>query len=165
MRAPATEPRPPPLTGQQEMELWLGASDAGSSFASEKQRQAAWIQHRDRLMALWGCHGRRPMAWWQYEAPPAMYHPGPDYEKSSLFEADLLTETERVELVANWRREFDRAQQPNFSHCLGPGKFLDGDAAREAHYRWADIPDTLVEAWSAERQQNQKESRPPERNR
>jgi hypothetical protein len=141
------------ITSTQEMELWLGAPDAGSSFASEEERQAAWFRHRDRLMAMWACDGKRPMGWWQYEAPAELYYPGPDYERSTLFEQNLLTETERVELLAYWRREFDRANAPGFFHCAGPGEFNEGQAAKRAHYRWADIPETLLEEWSAEHQQ------------
>jgi hypothetical protein len=156
-KQPGRRPKPRPvdpseLTRAQEMELWLGASDSGSSFADEMQRRTAWFRHRGRLMGYWGCHGKRPQAWWLYEAPVELYYPGPDYERSTLFEFGLLAETERAELLANWRREFNRANAPGFFYCAGAGKFLDGEEARAAHYRWADIPDTLVEEWSAELQ-------------
>jgi hypothetical protein len=147
---------PSDITSAQEQELWLGAPDAGSSFASEEERSAAWFRHRDRLMAMWARDGKRPVAWWNYEAPAELYYPGPDYERSTLFEFGLLAETERVELVANWRREFDRANAPGFFHCAGPGQYLSGPEAVEAHIRWADIPATLVEAWTAELQQRAK---------
>jgi hypothetical protein len=144
------------ITPTQEMELWLGASDAGSSFASEEERRRLWAEHRDRLMAMWACDGKRPMGWWQYESPPELYYPGADFEKSTLYEWGLLAEDERAELLVYWRREFDRAQQPNFSHCAGPGQFFSGQQAKRAHYRWADLPDTLVEEWTAECQQRAK---------
>jgi hypothetical protein len=41
----------------------------------------------------------------------------------------------------------DRARDPAFFVCLGPGQFLGGDAARKAHHVWSDIPPALVEAW------------------
>jgi hypothetical protein len=157
---PVSKRRPTPLhtlTGQQEMELWLGASDSGSSFASEEERQAAWTRHRARLMGLWARDGKRPVAWWSYEAPVELYYPGPDYERSTLYEADLLSESEKAELLAYWRCEFDRASAVGFSTCVGPGKFLAGDEAFEAHMRWADVPPALVEEWSAARQQQQKD--------
>jgi hypothetical protein len=161
-KRPGPQPRrpvdPSDITREQEMELWLGAPDAGSSFASEEERSAAWFRHRDRLMAMWATGGKRPVAWWQYEAPAELYYPGPDYERSTLFEADLLSESEKAELLAYWRREFDRANAPGFSHCAGPGKFFAGEEAREAHIKWADIPPTLVEEWTAEHQQKE---RPP----
>jgi hypothetical protein len=154
-RRPGRKPKQRPvdrsdITPTQEMELWLGAPDAGSSFASEEERQAAWFRHRNRLMAMWACDGKRPVAWWQYESPAELYYPGPDYERSTLFEANLLSESEKAELLVYWRHEFDRANAPGFTHCAGPGKFLSGPQAREAHYRWADVPPTLIEEWSAE---------------
>jgi hypothetical protein len=162
-KRPGPKPRrpvdPSDITPAQEMELWLGAPDAGSSFASEDERQAAWTRHRDRLMQLWAQGGKRPVAWWSYESPVELYYPGPDYERSTLYEADLLSESEKAELVANWRHEFERANAAGFSFCAGPGKFLSGQQAFEAHVRWADIPDTLIEEWTAEHQQKE---RPPD---
>jgi hypothetical protein len=152
-RRPGRKPKPRPvdpsdITREQEMELWLGASHHGSAFSSEDERRAAWIRHRERLMVMWGTNGRRPLAWWCFEAPDDLDY---DYasEKSALYDAGLLSESEKAELVARWRHEFDRARDPDFFVCLGPGQFLDGDAAREAHHRWADIPRELIEAWSA----------------
>jgi hypothetical protein len=147
------------ITREQEMELWLGASHNGSVFGSEDERREAWIRHRERLMAMWGTNGRRPLAWWCFEAPDDL-----DYEyateTSTLYEAGLLTESEQAELVERWRHEFDRACAPNFSHCLGPARFLTGAEGREAHYRWADIPATLVEQWEAERRQRDTKTEP-----
>src|SRR5262249_37910161 len=54
--------------------------------------------------------------------------------------------------VPHWREELDRAHSPGLFHCAGPGKFLDRDAARRAHFAWANIPSSLVDAWTAERQ-------------
>jgi hypothetical protein len=48
------------LTWEEEMELWLGPSHRGSLFASREDLQQAWLANRDRLMAVWGKHGRRP---------------------------------------------------------------------------------------------------------
>jgi hypothetical protein len=152
---------PSELSPAQEQELWLGAPDTGSSFAGEEERSEAWFRHRERLMAMWGCHGKRPVAWWQYESPPELYYPGADYEKSTLYEADLLSESEKAQLVANWRREFDHASAPGFTHVASPGKFLSGPPAFEAHMRWADIPPSLLEEWTAERQQSPQKERPP----
>jgi hypothetical protein len=147
---------PSDITHEQEMELWLGAPDGGSSFASEEERSAAWFRHRDRLMQLWARDGKRPVAWWQHESPAELYYPGPDFERSTLYEWGLLAEGERAELLAFWRREFDRANAAGFSTTMGPGKFLEGEEAKRAHFRWADIPPALVEAWSVELQQRAK---------
>jgi hypothetical protein len=121
----------------------------GSLFADAEHARAAWLQHRARLLELFGNHGRRPLAWWAFEAP--IEHPGPDRERSVLYGAGLLAEAERVELLRYWREQFERAHDPGFFHCGGPGKILEGEAARRAHFEWADIPPALVAAWGAER--------------
>ena len=160
-RRPKRRPVDPlDLSPDQAQELWLGAGADGSVFATEDERHAAWRKHRDRLMELWGKGGRRPLAWWCFEAPDDLDY---DYasEKSTLYEAGLLTETEKAELVARWRREYDRACRPGFFICMGPGRFLEGEEAREAHHRWADIPVTLIEQWTAERRQQDTKTKPP----
>jgi hypothetical protein len=134
------------------MDLWLGSGPLSDlhPFASEGARQAAWLRHRDHLLAAFSSGpGRRLQAWWQYEAP--IVWPGLDRERSTLYAPGLLGEAEKAELEAEWRREFDRAQEPGFSLCLGPGDWLEGAAARRAHYRYADIPRELVKRWTAER--------------
>jgi hypothetical protein len=138
------------LGGLAEMELWLGPSPYLSpAFDSDEQRRESWFRHRNQLMEQFGSRGRRPVAWWRYEAGELCY-PGYDRERSTLYEAGLLGEGERAELLAYWREQFDRAGAPGFFLCEGPGRFLHGDAARRAHCRWADIPPALVAAWSAE---------------
>jgi hypothetical protein len=157
-RRPGRRPKrlvdPSDITRSQEMELWLGAPDVGSSFASEAERRRLWHEHRDRLMQYWGCHGRRPMAWWCFEAPADLYYDR-ECERSTLYEAGLLSEEEQAELLKYWEHEFHRCNAPGFFICLGVGKFLEGEEACMAHYRHADIPATLVEAW----QQNAKAER------
>ena len=77
-----------------------------------------WQRHRDRLMGLFGSHGRRPLAWWRYDSP--IPYPGYDREQSTLYEAGLIEAAERDELVAEWRSEFERAQAPGFSFTASP---------------------------------------------
>jgi hypothetical protein len=135
------------LTHTQEMELWLGPSHHGSAFRSRTELHQAWLTHRDRVMAAHAKWGRRPMAWWEFEAP----FPRPsDRERSALFEAGLLGVEEREQLVAWWRRQFERAYEPLFFHCEGPGRYFSGAVGRRKHYRWADIPHELVKQWSGE---------------
>jgi hypothetical protein len=134
-----------------EMELWLGPfPHLPPAFDSDEQRRELWFRHRDRLMEQFGAHGRRPQAWWRYEAGE-LRHPGYDRERSTLYEAGLLAEAERAELLAYWREQFDRAHGDGFFYCGGPGQILEGAAARRAHFEWADIPPALVAVWSAER--------------
>jgi hypothetical protein len=136
------------LADDEEMELWLGPSHRGSAFESETGRQWAWTQHRDRLMDIWGKHGKRPWAWWHYESGCA--HPG-NHQTSTLYEMGILSDEERAELLAEWRRQFERAWRPGFFHCEGPGAFFHGEIARRKHFAWADIPRALLKEWRSQR--------------
>src|SRR6516225_1885744 len=141
------------LTHDQELDLWLGCGPIGDPqpFASAEARQAAWARHREHLIRkLPSSPGRRPMAWWQYEA--AIPWPGYDRERSTLYSAGLLGEDEKTELEAEWRREFERGQQRGFFFCSGPNKYYSGAVARRELYRWADIPLELVKRWTTGRQ-------------
>ena len=142
------------LDAEQEMELWLGPSHRGSAFGSESERVAAWLKHRDRLMTAWAKHGKRPDGWWRYESPV----PRPRFgtEQSTLYEMELLAPEERAELETRWREQFERAWDTNFFHCEGPGRFFHGAPARKRHYKWADIPASLLAEWSAARRRRGK---------
>lgn len=140
----------PPL--DQLMEMWLGPSHNGSVFDSPEALRAAWETHRDEVMRLWGQHGRRPMAWWCFDAPGlGLMWPGYFRQQSYLFDAGVLEEPERVALLAFWRKEFERTYRPGFSHTAGPGEIFHGAAARRKHLDWADVPDSLRQQWTAER--------------
>ena len=117
-------------------ELWLGPCN-GSVFDGPQQLRAAWASGRAVVMRLWGSHGRRPLAWWEFEAGN-LKHPGYSRERSTLWRAGVLTEAERVEVETEWRREFDAAK----------GK---GAAARREHYEHHDIPLELVEKWTPQK--------------
>jgi hypothetical protein len=122
------------LSSNQLMELWLGPGHDGSYFSSTEELEQAWQTHRDEILRLFGQSGRRPQAWWCFDAPElGLQWPGYDREQSYLFEADgVLSESERGELLAFWRREFDRNRKP-------------------AHLDWADLPHSLRKTWSAEK--------------
>jgi hypothetical protein len=128
------------------MELWLGPSHHGSLFRSRAELQEAWLANRDRLMEQYGSHGRRPQIWWEFDGAELGLERNYDRERSTLWRAGLLGETERRELEDDWRREFERAQQPNFTTHARTG-MLKGAEARAAHLAWADVPAELVEAW------------------
>jgi hypothetical protein len=150
------------LTLSELQELWLGPGPLGSLFHSREELQDAWIQGRDVVMRLWGSHGRRPQAWWCFDAPGlGLKWPTYNYEQSYLYTSGVLTEVEKVELERGWWREFELAQAPGFSVSTG-AEILKGDRAWIAHYRWADIPDELVAKWKAERSRRGRQSAPLE---
>jgi hypothetical protein len=136
----------------QLMELWLGPSADGSLFSSREELQQAWERHGEAVMAMWGRSGRRPQIWWELEAPAlGLKWPGYFNEQSYLFEHNVLSEQESVELLTFWRKEFERTYNPNFFYTEAPGKILEGAAARKKHFDWADIPTTLRWQWRTER--------------
>jgi hypothetical protein len=106
------------------------------------------IQHRDELMDE---DGRRPSGWWDYESDKhRVSYPGNESMATAvLYEAGLLTPDERTRSVDTWRYHFDRAQYPGFSYQTG-GVSLQGAEARQAFYRWAGIPRSLLQRWTSE---------------
>ena len=148
------------LSHSQEMALWMGEVPQKPAFRDEEEAREAWFYHRDRLLTALGRHGRRPMAWWCFEA----VFPWPGYrrERSVLFEAGELAEEEASELVDWWRQQYERAQQPHFFFCEGPGRFFQGADARQRQYVWADIPNRLVKEWEAANRRRAKAIRSPE---
>jgi hypothetical protein len=150
-RHPIQHPHRGRLNHAQQMTLQYGPDPRWDAFHSEEEHRDAWVRNRDRILAGYR-HGRRPMAWWRFEAP--FQYPGYDKEQSTLYEAELLGEEEREQLVARWRAHFAQAQQPGFMYCVGHAKrgdtfatWLKGAAARKAHYRWSGIPHSLLKEW------------------
>jgi hypothetical protein len=139
------------ITPLQEMELWLGVSHQGSTFASARDCRRLWEAHRKRLLDRWGVEGRRPQAWWKFDSP--IPYPGYARERSTLYEHGLLGEAEARALVADWKVEFERASQPDFFFTAAPGEILQGEAARQKHFDWAHIPSSLLQQWQAARAQ------------
>jgi hypothetical protein len=148
------------LSHEEEMSLELGdVVGERSPFESEEERRAAWERHRDYLMAR--CDdGSRPAAWWDFDGPQLGVRRPPrlEYDKATLWEARLLTPQEVTMLEARWRKEFDHANSPDYvGECIGYDRerhcaiWAEGDKARKAHYRWAEIPHTLIKRWTKER--------------
>lgn len=153
-RIPVSRHRRHRLAWWQQLDLDYGPDDHRPGFRDEDERRAAWIRHRDWLMAR--CrHGFRCDAWWTFEAPIARPSDN-DYERAALWEAGLLSDEERAELEDEWREEFELAQAPNFMCCIGPSKLLVGPAARRAALRSAGIPHALIKCWSAARRRRAK---------
>jgi hypothetical protein len=98
--------------------------------------------------------GSRPEEWWAYEKQMPQPHDLGE-ERITLFEMAELTETELAELIPEWREEYERANEPNFSYCIGHG-WLRGEAAKRALYRWAGVPPVLVKKWDAARRRRAK---------
>jgi hypothetical protein len=144
------------LSHFEQMSLEYGEAAHRSGFESEEARREAWFRNRDHILAGYQ-HGRRPAAWWDYESPIARPH-NYEYEVAVLFEAELLSAEEKADRIANWRSQFDKAQEPGFMFCIGHAKpddtfatWLTGAPARRAHYEWAGIPRDLIRHWTAER--------------
>ena len=126
------------LTLCELQEMWLGPNAGGSNFASTEELRGAWERGRATVMRLWANNGRRPMAWWCFDAPGlGLKWPGYDRQQSYLFEHNALEETECVALVAYWRAEFEQAST------------LNNAGERKAHLDWADVPGSLRRRWSA----------------
>jgi hypothetical protein len=133
-----------PLTPAQENFLLYGPRDrSDDAFADKTEVLAAWAQHHEAILARYQGSGRRPWGFRAIDRPDIAWR-GYSKERSTLFEAGLLTEQERSELVNFWRAEFQKAQQR-----------LD-DEGRRKHYRWADIPRSLLREWKRERRRRQK---------
>ena len=155
-------PTPPPdrsrrsLSHWQEMFLTYGPEARwNDAFADEEEVCAAWNYHRGRILSTYR-NGRRPWAWWTIDHPELRY-PDHDGEQAALFEAGLLGEEERAELVARWRSDFERAQKPGFMYCAGFTKpsdtaatWLEGEPAMKAHFAWSGIPKGLLTEWLQE---------------
>src|SRR5262249_49617673 len=101
----------------------------------------------------------RPAAWWDYDAPAlGVRRPArQEYEKATLWEADLLSPKEKAMLEAQWREHFDHAVSADFfGFCIGYDRvrhcaiWAKGDEARREHHRWAGIPRALIKKWTAE---------------
>ena len=148
-RHPIRHPHRGRLNHLQEMVLVYGEDPRwADAFDDEEAQREAWIRNRERILAGYR-HGRRPMAWWTFEAP--IPFPGYERQQSVLFEAGLLGQNEAATLVSEWRRQFERAYEPGFFHCAGPGRIFEGASARRQHFAWAGIPRALLAQWTKER--------------
>jgi len=143
------------LSPWQIWSLTCGDSVFPEEFATDEDRRAAWERHRDELLAE--CAGKRPAAWWDYDA--LISRPADsDLETPVLYKAGLLSDAEIAELMPWWREQYDKAQEPDFQYCIGTAKpgdtfasWIKGAAAKRAQYRWAGIPRAIIKQWNAER--------------
>ena len=94
------------------------------------------------MMELFAHNGRRPLAWWRFEAP--FKYPGFNLERSSLWAAGLLGAAEARALEQDWREEFDRSREAGFTF-----QGLSGWDAHITYLVFHDVPPELAEAWAA----------------
>jgi hypothetical protein len=137
-------------------ELSIGPGQMGSCFRDRQELEKAWVAAREELLGR-SQPGRRPQAWWQFDAPDGLEYPGHDLERSTLWRLGLLSEAERATLEAEWKAEFDVAHAPDFAIAKAwPEGLVTGARARREHMDWADVPQELRERWRAERRQRPK---------
>jgi hypothetical protein len=71
-----------------EGELEFGPGDRGSVFADDEERRAAWEERRDQLLEEYLTPpltpGKRPAAWWTFEAGRPRYLSEVDYDSHDL---------------------------------------------------------------------------------
>jgi hypothetical protein len=58
--------------------------------------------------------------------------------------------------MKEWRLRWERVWQPYFGYCLGQEGWLDGVAARKAHFRFWGIPVKFIKQWGRERRRSEK---------
>jgi hypothetical protein len=138
----------------EKMELTIGPGAMGSFFHTREELRAAWEQSREELLRR-AAAGRRPASFYEFEWEGA--RPSYDTERSTFWRLGLLSEAEKSVLEAEWRDEFDYAQEPDFSIAQPwPDEALKGHRARREHFAWADIPVELRQRWRAERRARRK---------
>jgi hypothetical protein len=148
-RTPITRRRKLSLDQRMSLMSGFGPWYGPPPFRTDAEWRRCWEQHRAELLAQ--CNGVRPAAWWDYDDAP-IERPARECEAATLFEAGLLTGHERERLLQSWKMRFDDAWSPTF--CLLDGDvWLDGEAARQAHFEWAGIPPRLVQEWTREREE------------
>jgi hypothetical protein len=151
MRRPSVADNDCPIDLALALELWLGGGDS-SFFTDREELRQTWEVARAYMLKTFGRPGRRPMAWWEFDAGArGLHYPGYDREIAYLWAAGVLDAEECAELEITWRREYERALETGFSLTVNPEVILTGARARRAHWQWAGIPHTLLEQWQSER--------------
>ncbi len=111
---------------------------------SEGEREALWRRHGEDALAR-GSPGKRPPLWWRYQSPERRDRSIEQCRQ--LFDMGELDDAEIEKLLPLWEHAYRMATRPGHMHCLGPGEFLEGRAAREATLMWAGIPQEFVDKW------------------
>ena len=134
----------------------LTKADYPTAWGDRPISRERWRRHRERIIETEAVFGQRPAEWWRYELNEDVPD---DHEATVLYErGHMLREDETEYLLAYWREQYARTQEPDFGHCIGHAKPDDASAswvygaeARRLHIAWAGIPSSLVVKWDAEK--------------
>jgi len=138
--------------------------EPGQGFETFEDYQAGWERFRAQLTEEFNW-GKRAQAWWDFDAPElgARQPHDSSYEAATLWEHDLLSPEEHTQLEKRWRDDFEDCHRPDWlGYCSGYDEqrrcalWIKGDAARQAHFKWAGIPKALVKRWTKQRDRRAK---------
>jgi hypothetical protein len=127
------------LNHDEWISLTLGERPDRQAFDSDEDRRAAWEQHREAELASINL-GRRPAAWWDYDAPARR-----DHNMNSMLQLFRLGELRGDELQYAMRHWADWAEKARKLHyVLGPGNIVTASPEAEERWRaWAGVPDEM----------------------
>ena len=149
------------LTLSELQELWLGAHPTtGSHFRSREELVAAWEAGRAVVMRLWGSHGRRPMAWWEFDAGD-LKHPGYDRERSTLWRPACSPNRSAPSSRPSGGGSSSTRTGP-ISSSAPAARFFMATPPVQAHLAWADVPIELAQRWAAARRRRGRHEAPSE---
>jgi alkanesulfonate monooxygenase SsuD/methylene tetrahydromethanopterin reductase-like flavin-dependent oxidoreductase (luciferase family) len=115
---------------------------------SEGEREALWRRHGTDALAK-SPAGKRPPLWWRYQSPEPRDRSVTECKQ--LFDMGALSAAEIEGLMPSWEHAYKMATRRGHTHCLGPGKFLQGRAAREATLAWGGVPQKFIDKWDGKR--------------
>jgi hypothetical protein len=124
------------LSLQEEFELLLGTGGRPSFFRDNETRRAAWVHFREFLLNL-APAGKRPWAWWEYEAPER--REGALEEASQLVRLGVVGAAELAVIEREWTRKDWVAHFQARLASRRPGGRLFLEALRD-HRRLMGVP-------------------------
>ena len=139
------------LNHAEEMTLIYGPDPRWDAFDTDEEARTAWAQHRERLLGGAGTGAAR----WLGGRSNRRSHFRDTNINRRRYRGRLLEPEERAALVEWWRDQFERAWEPHFFHCEGPGRFLRA-SQRGRRHSWADIPRESVKEWTSERRRRER---------
>jgi hypothetical protein len=94
------------LTSERWYDLWLGRdprTGVKRVFGSEADRRECWRQHRDTLMEQHAQGGKRPRAFWDYEADQSTIPADAISEADAIIRMGIASPSEEATILAGWR--------------------------------------------------------------